>query len=52
MHSCLLAVANGDQVHLVCPEVYSREVNQATREMFAETKKAYELNVAADKTKE
>ena len=34
MNQCLLAVANEDQVHLICPELYRKDVNRHTKEIF------------------
>ena len=45
---CLLAVTNEDQVHLVAPELFRKDVNRRTKDIFAEAEKKYKLDVAAE----
>ena len=49
---CLLAVANETEVHLIGPELYRKDVNRFTKEMFQEAEKSYKLDVAANDKKE
>ena len=52
MSQCLLAVANEDQVHLICPDLYRKDINKQTKEIFEEAEKSYSLDVAANDKKE
>ena len=52
MNQCLLAVANEDQVHLICPELYRKDANRFTKDIFEQAEKSYNLDVAANDKKE
>ena len=47
-----MAVANETQVHLIGPELYRKDVNRFTKEVFSEAEKSYKLDVAASDKKE
>ena len=49
---CLLAVATETEVHLMGPELYRKDVNRFTKEVFSEAEKSYRLDVAASDKKE
>jgi len=52
MDYCLLAVANEDQVHLIGPELYRRDISQRTRQVFEDAHKTYSIEAAASDKKE
>ena len=52
LDTCLLAVANEDYVHLIGPELYRKELNKRTKDMFSEAEKIYKIEAAASDKKE
>jgi ribosome biogenesis protein ERB1 len=48
----LLAVANEETVHLITPNLGTKEVNRATKELLVEAKKMYTIEDAAAEQKE
>ena len=52
MEKCLLAVANEDEVHLICPELFRKEVNAYTKTVLSEAGKVYKVEAAANDKKE
>ena len=52
LDTCLLAVANEDHVHLIGPELYKKELNKRTKDMFVEAEKIYKIEAAASDKKE
>ena len=52
LERCLLAVCNEEFVFLVAPELYKKEANEGTKEIFNEAQESYKLEVAANEKKE
>ena len=49
---CLLAVCNEDQVYFIAPELYKKDCNESTAQIFKEAHESYKLDVAASDKKE
>ena len=52
LDSCILAVANEDQVHLIGPELYRKDINKRTKEIFTDAAKIYKIEATASDKKE
>ena len=49
---CLLAACNEEQVYVIQPDLYSREVNRATSELLDQGEKSYKQDVLLNEKKE
>ena len=52
MDQCLLAVANETEVHLICPELFRKDINHITRDIFLRAEQTYKIESVANEKKE